>query len=112
VKRRRLIRVAAVVLLAWIAVDLSAIDTCALDMDVGPVVPSASAPAFQAPAPPAHPHAVLHPDHCFCHGLSVGPGTAGRLSKPLSATARIAEISPGHSHWTTSVLDHPPKTFA
>jgi hypothetical protein len=110
--RRRLIRFVAVVLLAWIAVDLAAIDTCALAMDVGPVVPSSSAQAFRAPGPPAHPHAVLHPDHCFCHGVSVGPGMAARLAKPFGTTARLADITSGRFHWTTTVLDHPPKTLA
>jgi len=109
---RRLLRFVAVVLLAWIAVDLAAIDTCALDMDPGPAVPTSSAQAFRAPAPPAHPHAVLHPDHCFCHGVSVGPGMAVRLSTPFRTTARLVEITPGRFHWTTTVLDHPPKILS
>jgi hypothetical protein len=112
VNHRRLLRFVAVVLLAWIAVDLAAIDTCALDMDASPVVPSSSGQSFRAPAPPAHPHAVLHPNHCFCHGLSVGPDMAARLSKPFNSTARLADLTPGHCHWTTTVLDHPPKTLA
>jgi hypothetical protein len=112
VKRRRLLRFVAVVLLAWIAVDLAAIDTCALDMDPDPAVPTSSAQAFRAPAPPAHPHAVLHPNHCFCHGLSVGPGMAARFSRPCSAAARLADLTPGRFHWTLTVLDHPPKTLA
>jgi hypothetical protein len=112
VNRRRLLRFVTIALLAWIAVDLAAIDTCALDFDVCPVVPSSSAQAFRAPAAPAHPHAVLHPDHCFCHGLSIGPDTSAWLFNPLSVATRFADPAPGHLHGVTAVLDHPPKILA
>jgi hypothetical protein len=107
-----MIRLVTALLLAWIAVDLAAIHTCALDVDTSSGRAHTSAAAVDGPGTAAHQHAVLHPDHCFCHGVSVGPGTAVRLSTPLTTTGRLAELTPGHCHWTTTVLDHPPKTLA
>lgn len=76
-------RIASVLLLVWIAFDLAALDTCALDADH---LAGASGFSWQAPQPPsaaAHPRAVLHPDHCFCHGLSTGAGSPVTLADPF-----------------------------
>jgi hypothetical protein len=112
VNYRLLRRLVVVLLLVWIAVDLTALDTCALDIHFGPAVPPASAHALQIPGTPAHPHAVLHPDHCFGHGLSIGPGLPIWLSNPLSAAANLPDATPGRLHWAAMALDHPPRTLA
>jgi len=112
VNYRLLRRLVVVLLLVWIAVDLTAIDTCALDIHFGPEVPSTSARALQTPRTPAHPRAVLHPDHCFCHGLSNVPGLPIRISRPPSAAANLADATPGRLHWASMALDHPPRTLA
>ena len=109
---RLLRRLVVVLLLVWIAVDLTALDTCALDIHFGPAVPPASAHALQIPGTPAHPPAVLHPDHCFGHGLSIGPGLPIWLSNPLSAAANLPDATPGRLHWAAMALDHPPRTLA
>jgi hypothetical protein len=108
---RRLLSVVTALLLAWIAFDLAAIDTCALDFHAQPASGQASvAPDLQGAA--AHSHAVLHPDHCFCHGLSTGPDSSAALIDPFFASGGVPGAPPGHLLRTSSALYHPPQLSA
>jgi len=112
VNRRRLRRVVAVVLLAWIAVDLAAIDTCALDVDKASGRARTSVAAVDSPGAAAHPHAVLHPDHCFCHGLSTGAHASPALMEPFPKDGAVPDTPPGHPRQVSSALYHPPQLSA
>ena len=105
---QRLLRVVTTLLLLWIGIDLAAIDTCALDIDsLSRPAQGSLAPQLR-PATPAHPHAVLHPDHCFCHGISIGASAAG-LINPISGDGALIEAPPGHLRQASSALYHPPQ---
>jgi hypothetical protein len=97
------LRVVTAVLLMWIAVDLAAIHTCALPGGhrQAPARPSVSAPPCADG--PVHSHAVLHPDHCFCHSLSTGADLTAALIDPLAV---------GHLARLSAALDHPPQLQA
>jgi len=109
VPNRRILRIVTALLLVWVAFDLAAVDTCALDVDGG----RASRHTSVAPPAPqgamAHPHAVLHPDHCFCHGLSTGADTTAALIDPFSPGRAVPDTPPGHLCQVSSALYHPPQ---
>jgi hypothetical protein len=112
VPERRILRVVTALLLAWIAFDLAAIDTCALD------VGSSRASTRTSMAPPdsrnavAHGHVVLHPDHCFCHGLSTGADTSAALIDPFFTGGAVPDTPPGHLLQAATALYHPPQLIA
>jgi hypothetical protein len=109
VNHRRLFRFVAVVLLAWIALDLAAIDTCALDADKASGRARTSVAALDSPGPGAHPHTVLRPDHCFCHGLSTGAYASPALMEPFRKDGVVPDTPPGHPRQVSSALYHPPQ---
>lgn len=93
----------------WIAVDLAAIHTCALQGGHGqaPARPSVSAPSCTNG--PVHSHAVLHPDHCFCHSLSTGADLTASLIDPQAVGRCLPDNPAGHLAGLAAVLDHPPQ---
>ena len=98
-------------LLVLVAFDLAAVHTCAFDS------PKASGAARTSVAPvesadgAAHRDAVLHPDHCFCHGLSIGADPSV-LTEPLRTLGSVCDMPPGHLLQIPSALDHPPQLAA
>ena len=106
---RRILRIATALLLMWIAVDLTAVDTCALYGGPGEAPAHVSIAAPGSGGGPAHQHAVLHPDHCFCHGLSTGADTTAALIDPLSISQTVPDSPSGHVLRIASALYHPPQ---
>jgi hypothetical protein len=109
---RRILRVATALLLAWIAVDLAAVDTCALHGGPARAPANERIAAPDGDGGPAHQHAVLHPDHSFCHGLSTGADNATALLDPLSIGQTVADSPSGHPLRIASALYHPPQLAA
>jgi hypothetical protein len=95
-------------LLVLIAIDLAVIHTCALRLDEAPGPPHASVVALDGPGATSHQHAPLHPDHCFCHGLSTGASRA-LLAAPRRQAETVLESPPGHPLHAAAALYHPPQ---
>jgi len=108
----RILRIVTALLLVWVAFDLAAIDTCALDIGGGRGSRQTSVSALDLRDALAHRHAVLHPDHCFCHGLSTGADTTAALIDPFSTSDRVPGPPPGHVFDVSSALYHPPQLTA
>jgi hypothetical protein len=112
---RCILRIVAALLLAWIAVDLMAIDTCALDVGRRPM-PGRSSVVQLDPADPGgastRPHLVLHQDHCFCHGLSTGAGTRAALTERFLIGRALLGTPSGYLLRVSSALYHPPQLSA
>jgi hypothetical protein len=106
---RRILRVVAAVLLMWIAADVAAIHTCALQGGHGqaPARPSLSAPICAGG--PVCSDAANHPDHCFCHGVSTGADLTAALIGPQAPSQAVPDGEAGHVARLSSVLDHPPQ---
>jgi hypothetical protein len=109
VPHRRVLRFAATLLLVWIAFDLAAIDTCALDFARQPVSAQASVGPLATREAATRPRVVLHPDHCFCHGLSTGANSSPALILPGCEGATVPDVPPGHLLQTATSLYHPPQ---
>jgi hypothetical protein len=101
-----------VLLLAWIAFDLAAIDTCALDFHTQPASARTSVDSNDLQGAAAHSREVLHPDHCFCHGLSTGADSSAALIDPFFASGTVTDAPPGHLLRVSSALYHPPQLAA
>jgi hypothetical protein len=112
VPARLLLRIVTALLLAWVAFDLAAIDTCALDIGGGRVSRQASVAPLDLRGALAHHHAVPHPDHCFCHGLSTGADTTAALIDPFFTSGGVSGPPPGHVIDVSSPLYHPPQLTA
>ena len=106
--RRPFLRVIAIFLLAWIAVDLAAIDTCALDVDAECEGGSSATLAFRAPGP-SHVPIALHPDHCLCHGHTLAPDASAHLAAPPLVATTLADAAASRLHDSPSALYHPPQ---
>jgi hypothetical protein len=109
VPNRRILRFVTALLLAWAAVDLAAIDTCALDFEKQPASAQATLSLSARHGPSPHAQVVLHPDHCFCHGLSTGADTSAAMSDPFSPGGAVSDGPPGHLLQASASLDHPPQ---
>lgn len=109
---RRILHIVTTLLLVWVAFDLAALDTCALNVDSGPAPRQTSLAPFDSSGGPAHHHVVLHPDHCFCHGLSTGADTAAAMIDPLFIGRALPDSPPGHLLRVSSALYHPPQLSA
>jgi hypothetical protein len=109
---RRVLRAATVLLLVWIAVDLAAVDTCALDIDSHAASARSPVALREAGGASTHPHAVLHPDHCFCHGLSTGADTTASLIDPVLIARAVPDSPAGHLLRASTALYHPPQLSA
>jgi hypothetical protein len=108
---RRTLRVVAAVLLLLVAIDLAAIHTCALDMTGASGRPHTSIAALDGPVTAPHQDSPLHPDHCFCHGLSVGADFAA-LTEPCQQAGDVPDMPSGHLCTVPSTLYHPPQLSA
>jgi hypothetical protein len=109
---RRVLRFVTALLLMWVAVDLAALDTCALDIDKAAARTLTSVAPLDLQGASAHPHAVLHPDHCFCHGLSTGADSSASLLDPFFTSGAVADAPPAHLLQVSSALYHPPQLTA
>ena len=109
---RRILRFVTALLLVWVAFDLAAIDTCALDIGRGQASRQTSVAALDSRGALAHDHAALHPDHCFCHGLSTGAGMSAALIDPFFTGGAVPDAPPGHLLQTATALYHPPQLLA
>ncbi len=98
-------------LLVLIALDLAAIHTCVLDSPGVPGAAVASVAPVDTSGGAGHPRAVLHPDHCFCHGLSTGAALSA-LDETFRKAGTIPETPPGHLFQVPSSLYHPPQLRA
>ena len=110
-RHRPYLRVIAIFLLAWIAVDLAAIDTCALDVDATREGGPSATLAFCAPGS-SHLPIALHPDHCLCHGHTIAPGTPTALAAPALSETSIADAAAARPLGSASALYHPPQLRA
>jgi hypothetical protein len=108
----RILRFVTALLLVWVAFDLAAVDTCALDVGSGRASRQTSVAQLDSPGALAHHHAVLHPDHCFCHGLSTGADASAALMDPFFTCGGVPGAPPGHLLRTSSALYHPPQLSA
>jgi hypothetical protein len=108
VPKHRSLRLVTALLLVLIAIDLAAIHTCALDVDAMSGPPGTSVAPLDPLGGSAHQHAVLHPDHCFCHGLSMG-ADASPLADPLNSACAVPDAPPGHLLKASAALYHPPQ---
>ena len=110
---RPILRFVTVLLLVWVAFDLAAIDTCALDIGGGQASRQASVAPPDSRGALAHHHAALHPDHCFCHGLSTGADTTAALVDPFfartSAPRVIRALSPASVDGIIALPLSPPR---
>lgn len=109
---RRSLRLVALVLLAWIAVDLTAIDTCVPDFAKQP---AAACPSVRASAPAGGPssHAALpHPDQCFSHGLWAGADSSAALAEPVFTSGAVPDVPARHLLRASASLYHPPQRLA
>jgi hypothetical protein len=106
---RRVLRIVTAVLLMWIAVDLAAVHTCVLQGGHGQAPARSSVSAPPCTDGPVHSHAVLHPDHCFCHSLSTGADLTAALVDPQSVGRSLPDNPAGHVLGLSAVLDHPPQ---
>ena len=109
--RRPSLRVIAIVLLAWIAVDLVAIDTCVLDVNVEADGGPGGRVTFRAPGSSHLPTAV-HPDNCLCHGHTIAPGTPAGLTAPAILESAVVTAAAARPHDISSALYHPPQLGA
>ena len=109
---RRLLRLVTALLLAWVAFDLAAIDTCALDVGSGRASTQTSMASPDSRGAVAHRQAVLHPDHCFCHGLSTGADTSAALIDPFFTGGAVPDAPPGNLLQAATALYHPPQLLA
>jgi hypothetical protein len=105
---RRILRFVTALLLVWIAVDLAAVDTCALDVDRLSAPAHTSVGPLTRPGAATHPRVVLHPDHCFCHGLSIGADSSALL-EPFRTDGAVPDAPPGHLLRVSFALYHPPQ---
>ena len=106
--RRPSLRVIAIVLLAWIAVDLVAIDTCVLDVNAEADGGAGSRVALRAPGG-SHVPTALHPDSCLCHGHTIAPGTPAGLAAPAIVETTVEAAPASSPHDIASTLYHPPQ---
>ena len=109
--RRPFLRVITIFLLAWIAVDLAAIDTCALDVDAEREGGPGATLALRAPGS-SHVPIALHPDHCLCHGHTLAPDASASLAAPALVETTIADEAADRPHASPSGLYHPPQLQA
>jgi hypothetical protein len=102
-----LLRIVAIFLLAWVAVDLVAIDTCVLDVDEAAGDPGSSG-AFQAPG---RPHVPVAPHHhnCLCHGQSVASDAPASLAAPVLIATPVVDATAATPRDAASALYHPPQ---
>jgi hypothetical protein len=112
VPEHRILRIVTALLLAWVAFDLAAIDTCALDAGTSPATARTSIARPDSSGAVAHRHAVLHSDHCFCHGLSTGADTSAALVDPFFMGGAVPDAPPGHLLQAATALYHPPQLLA
>ena len=95
-------------LLVLIALDLAAVHTCVLDSHGAPGAAATSVAPLDSSDGAGHPRAALHPDHCFCHGLSTGAALSV-LDEPFRKAGTVPETPPGHLFRVSSALYHPPQ---
>jgi len=99
-------------LLLWlIAFDLAAVHTCAFDARASSGTARTSVAPMESADGAAHHDAVLHPDHCFCHGLSIGADPSV-LTEPFRTLGSVCDTPPGHLLRIPSALYHPPQLAA
>lgn len=108
---RQLLRFVTALLLVWIAVDLAAVHTCALDVGKASGPTHTAIVASDGPGAPAHQHAPVHPDHCFCHGLSTGANSAP-LPGPFQPAGAVPDTPHAHLLRVPTSLYHPPQLTA
>jgi hypothetical protein len=108
VPKRLILRFVTALLLVLIAFDLAAVHTCAFDAHEAAGAARASLAPLTSSDGAGHSGAVLHPDHCFCHGLSIG-ADASVLTESLRKTGTVLETPPGHLLRAPSALYHPPQ---
>ena len=108
---RRILRFVTALLLVLIAFDLAAVHTCAFDTHTFPGTARTSMSSPNPAGSSGHPDAVLHPDHCFCHGLSIGADSSV-LAEPFHRVGSVPETPPGHLLQVPSALYHPPQLLA
>ena len=84
------VRLTAILLLAWTAVDLTATQLCPADGQARPFAVSERSSKMLAPSRPTTPVAPAHVDDCFCcsHCVNVG------VLVPVSATAATTGCDP------------------
>jgi hypothetical protein len=104
----RALRFIAIALLAWIALDLAAIDPCLPDLDRQSAAAQRSVGAPLRESASARPRAIPHPDHCFCHSLSTGPGSPVSPGDLVFQERAVPDAPPARLIQASTALYHPP----
>lgn len=105
---RTCLRIVAVALLVWIAIDLAALDACAFHGDHGRTSAGTTVSAPGSGGGPVPPHAALHSNHCFCHLISTGADPAPAFIAPAADGQAVPLAPPGRVLLMSSRLYHPP----
>jgi hypothetical protein len=104
----RALRFVAIALLAWIGLDLAAIDPCLPDLEKQPAAGQRLVGAASSADACGHPRAMPHPDHCFCHSLSTGPGSPSSPTDLVFLVRAIPGAAPALLIQPSTALYHPP----
>jgi hypothetical protein len=110
--RRRGFRFVTVLLLAWIAWDLAAIDTCAFSEGQPAAVPWQSIQAPATEGPNAHPLSLPHPDSCLCRGHSTGAQPVAVLAAPACQELTVPPAASSYVFQISIAVFHPPQRAA
>ena len=106
---RRIVRIIAVVLLAWTALDLTAPSLCALEADVERPGSGHAAITAAASTPPGAPVEEAHVDDCFCCSHCVEPTAVPAPSGLQFVVNRYRTLPDGIPPSPVLQLYHPPR---
>jgi hypothetical protein len=98
-------------LLGLIASDLALVHTCALETGRAPDSRRQTLAAVDGPGGHGQHQAPVHPDHCFCHGLSTGAGDALVIA-PHCQAETVLESPSRHPLHASAALYRPPQLTA
>jgi hypothetical protein len=108
VPRDGALRFVTAALLVLIAFDLALVHSCALEARQARDSRRQALSAPECPGGHGYHHAPVHPDHCFCHGLSTVAGGA-LLIAPYRQAETVLESPPGHPLQASAAVYHPPQ---
>lgn len=102
------IRTLTLLLLLWVGFDLGAHGLFASDFTPFPTSASSSRLSVDETGAGA----AVAPDHCFCHGVSMGAVVAAQIAGPSPAGTLVVDLSPQLASSDPHPLDRPPQFAA